>query len=220
MTIRGRPPPPCRGVPGLEMLSTHPASASSCPMLGTLCAVTTGVGSLCWANSPLPTAGCAAWSAIRGSRSTDDIEALVRAHGVPEAKVWMVCGRVATAHLDRTQLWAWTMAFDGTKLAHLCGSPLIDVEVAIHVAEHTTPSVACPPSSSPPDSLRSSRSARPGRSTSSSDEPCSDSRSALFQFGRPVGGGIGRPRSEPPNHDPSLRSGGAGRWCVPTAQAS
>ncbi len=29
------------------------------------------------------------------------------------------------------------MAFDGTELAHLCGSPLSDVEVATHVAEQT-----------------------------------------------------------------------------------
>lgn len=69
--------------------------------------------------------------------TADDIEALVRAHGVPEEQVWAVCDRVREAQLDPTEVWSWTLSYDGNELAALCASDLSDLEVAGHIADRT-----------------------------------------------------------------------------------
>lgn len=59
----------------------------------------------------------------------DDVETLVRAHGVPERQVWAVVDRLSGGGVDPTLAWAWTVDHDGNELAGLCASRLTDREV-------------------------------------------------------------------------------------------
>ncbi|MBS41988.1 MAG: hypothetical protein CMH83_02180 [Nocardioides sp.] len=73
-------------------------------------------------------------------RATEqDLEQLVRAHGVAEHRVWEVCDRVHRAALDPVRVWTWTMAYDGAALAELCESSLSDHDVAVHLSAGTVP---------------------------------------------------------------------------------
>lgn len=69
----------------------------------------------------------------------DDIEALIRAHGVREDKVWSVIDRLEAADLEPALVWAWTMKYDGTELADLCRSRLTHDEVRAHLVNRTVP---------------------------------------------------------------------------------
>ena len=69
--------------------------------------------------------------------TTSDIEALVRAHGVPEQAAWAVLDRIEAAGLAAPTVWAWTMHFDGTTLADLCASSLTHDEVVAHLLERS-----------------------------------------------------------------------------------
>lgn len=66
-----------------------------------------------------------------------DLELLVRAHGVPEEKVWAVTDRIDAAQLQPALVWSWTMQYDGVELADLCGSSLSDAEVHAHLVAKT-----------------------------------------------------------------------------------
>lgn len=68
-----------------------------------------------------------------------DIEALLRAHGVREDRVWTVTDRIEAADLEPALVWAWTMQHDGVELADLCRSRLTHDEVRTHLAERTMP---------------------------------------------------------------------------------
>lgn len=63
-----------------------------------------------------------------------DVELLVRAHGVPEAKVWAVVDRLARGRVDPTLAWSWTVQHDGGELADLCATAMADREVVAHMA--------------------------------------------------------------------------------------
>lgn len=63
-----------------------------------------------------------------------DVELLVRAHGVPEAKVWVVIDRLARGRVDPTLAWSWTVEHDGGEFADLCATPMADREVVAHMA--------------------------------------------------------------------------------------
>ncbi|MCW2812807.1 MAG: hypothetical protein JWN84_262 [Nocardioides sp.] len=70
-----------------------------------------------------------------------DIEALVRAHGVREERVWAVADRMESARLEPALVWSWTMQHDGPELADLCRSRLTDAEVRAHLVARTMPAV-------------------------------------------------------------------------------
>ncbi|GAB2778406.1 hypothetical protein GCM10027020_34940 [Nocardioides salsibiostraticola] len=63
-----------------------------------------------------------------------DVELLVRAHGVPESKVWAVIDRLARGRVDPTLAWSWTVEHDGGEFADLCATPMADREVVAHMA--------------------------------------------------------------------------------------
>ena len=68
-----------------------------------------------------------------------DIEALVRAHGVREERVWAVADRMEAAGLEPVLVWSWTMPYDGPELADLCRSRLTAAEVREHLVARTMP---------------------------------------------------------------------------------
>ena len=66
--------------------------------------------------------------------TNEDVELLVRAHGVPETKVWSVVDRLGRGRIDATLAWCWTLQHDGGALAELCESAISDREVVAHMA--------------------------------------------------------------------------------------
>ena len=54
-----------------------------------------------------------------GIATPDDIELLLRAHGVPERLVWDAVDRLAVGHVSAPVAWAYAMEYDGTTLAEM-----------------------------------------------------------------------------------------------------
>ncbi len=54
-----------------------------------------------------------------GIATLDDLELLLRAHGVPERKIWSALDRLVTFGLSAPVAWAYAMEYDGTELADM-----------------------------------------------------------------------------------------------------
>lgn len=54
-----------------------------------------------------------------GIATLDDLELLLRAHGVPEQKIWGALDRLVTIGLSAPVAWAFVMEHDGTELADM-----------------------------------------------------------------------------------------------------
>ena len=58
-----------------------------------------------------------------GRASIHDIELLLRAHGVPETKVWAALDRLNAMEVSPALAWAFVLEYDGTELCdalHAC----------------------------------------------------------------------------------------------------
>lgn len=58
-----------------------------------------------------------------GSASIHDVELLLRAHGVPETKVWAAVDRLNAMEVSPALAWAFVLEYDGTELCdalHAC----------------------------------------------------------------------------------------------------
>ena len=58
--------------------------------------------------------------------TADDVETLVRAHGVPETKAWVVSDALALG-LAAPIAWRWVMKYDGTALADAIAGGAFDL---------------------------------------------------------------------------------------------
>lgn len=54
-----------------------------------------------------------------GIATSDDLELLLRAHGVSEQKIWGALDRIAAIGLSAPIAWAFVMEHDGTELADM-----------------------------------------------------------------------------------------------------
>lgn len=70
--------------------------------------------------------------------TAEDVELLLRAHGVAEPGVWAVCDYLVLSDVCPVQVWTWVMEFDGSELACLIASELDSVEVLEHLESLTT----------------------------------------------------------------------------------
>lgn len=54
-----------------------------------------------------------------GTTTLNDIEMLLRAHGVPEVKVWTAMDRLSGSEITPPIAWAFAMEYDGAELAEV-----------------------------------------------------------------------------------------------------
>ncbi len=71
--------------------------------------------------------------------TSDDVDHLLRAHGVNEPKVWAVGDYLALAQIPPALVWQWVMEYDGIELTELLATDLTDAELLDHLQRGTSP---------------------------------------------------------------------------------